>query len=192
MGIAKLKTDFQLLREHCIIIMQNYNTYTDLYFSGHNDLLLKTAYTFFNDIAEIMQRDWFLQVCKLMDSPETKRKGIVSENISIALINSQLLSEGLMCNNISSISDELLEYGEKIVPARHKRLAHLDRAHQISGAVLGITTEEELACFLENIQKYCDEVGRTIGLGPLDISCSSCAGDVNDLLKVLGEYWCHA
>lgn len=189
MGIVKLQNDFEMLRNYCIIIRRDFNTYYALFFSGSDDLLIKTASTFFNDIAEIMHRDWILQVCKLMDPAVTKRKGRVLENISIKLINSELENEGLMSQEISTISDSLFTYGKKIIPARHKRLAHFDREHQICGAVLGATTEKELEAFLENIQKYCDAVGRAIGLGPLDFSSSSCAGDVQNLLKVLRDYY---
>ncbi len=189
MGKTKLQNDFVMLRDHCIIIRRDYNTYNDLFFSGSDDLLIKAASTFFNDIAEIMQRDWILQVCKLMDPAVTKRKGTDLENISIDLINSQIENEGLMFQEISCISDSLIEYGKKIVPARNKRLAHLDRDHQISRTVIGATTEEELEVFLENIQKYCDAVGRAIGLGPLDFTDSSCPGDVHDLLRVLRDYY---
>ncbi|MBC8199954.1 MAG: hypothetical protein ISS67_01945 [Desulfobacterales bacterium] len=184
----KLIDDFCIFRDHCIIIRRDYNTYNDLFFSGVDKVLNKTAPVFFNDIAEIMHRDWMLQVCKLMDPSETKRKGKILENISIGLINSRLENEGLISDEISSTADALLKYGKKIVPARHKRLAHLDRDHQLSKAVLGATTEEELQNFLENIQKYCDTVGRAIGLGPLDFTSSSYAGDVHDLLRVLREY----
>lgn len=187
MGKMKLQNDFEMLREHCIIIRRNFNTYNALFFSDSDDLLIKTALTFFNDIAEIMQRDWILQVCKLMDPAVTKRKGTVLENISIELINSQLENEGLMRQEIYSISDALLAYGKKIVPARNKRLAHFDRDHQISGSILGATTEKELEAFMENIQKYCDAVGRAIGLDPLDFTSSSCPGDVHDLLRVLRD-----
>lgn len=189
MGKMKLQKDFEMFRDHCIIIRRDCNTYNALFFSGSNELLIKAASTFFNDIAEIMQRDWILQVCKLMDLAVTKRNEIVLENISIKLINLQLENEELMCQEISSISDALLAYGKKIVPTRHKRLAHFDRDYQIRGAVLGTTTEKELEAFLENIQKYCDAVGRAIGLGPLDFTSSSCLGDVHDLLRVLRDYY---
>ena len=185
----KLKNDFLMLRDHCIVIRRNFNTYNELFFSGSDDLLIKVASTFFNDIAEIMQRDWILQVCKLMDPAVTTVKRKVSENISIKLINSQLENEGFMCKEISSISDSLLAYGNMIITARHKRLAHFDREDQICAAVLGVTTEKELGAFLENIQQYCDAVGRAIGLGPLDFSSSNCPGDVLDLLRVLRDYY---
>lgn len=94
-----------------------------------------------------------------------------------------------MFDDISNISKSLLEYGQKLLPARHKRIAHFDRKHHISKTVLGETTEDELENFLINIQHYCDAVGRAIGLGPLDFTSSSCIGDVNDLLRILRDYY---
>jgi hypothetical protein len=151
-------------------------------------MLNKTAPVFFSDIAEIMNRDWKLQVCKLMDPSQTKQKDKISENISINLINSHLENEKLMTEEISGIANVLLEYGKKIISLRNKRLAHLDREHQHRNTVLGDTTVEELNNFIENIQKYCDAVGRAIGCGPLDFTGSSCPGDVYDLLEILRRY----
>ncbi|HEC60060.1 hypothetical protein LCGC14_0584850 [marine sediment metagenome] len=87
---SKLISDFKLLRDHCIDLRQNYNTYTQLYNEENRALLSKVAATFFSDIAEIMHRDWILQACKLMDSASTKRNGNVLENITIRLIDEQL------------------------------------------------------------------------------------------------------
>ena len=83
--------------------------------------------------------------------------------------------------------DSIKNHGEKIKPARHKRLAHYDREHQVKGIALGQTTNEELLNFMQDIQHYCDLVGEAIGIGPLDFSCSSCKGDVLDLLKYLHD-----
>lgn len=187
MVAEKLKNDFESLREHCVVIRRNYNTYNDLFFSGNDELLIKSASTFFNDIAEILHRDWILQVCKLMDPASTKRKGQVLENISIELINSQLEEHGLLSDEISVVSEVLNKYGEKLVPARHKRLAHFDREHHEKAIRLGETTEQELEGFLINLQKYCDLVGNSIGLGPLDFSSSGYPGDVQDLINVLSR-----
>ena len=106
-----------------------------------------------------MQRDWILQVCKLMDPAISNSKDTRVENVSIDLIDSQLRTNGLMLPEIIAASDELRQYGKKLVPARHKRLAHFDRDHQLNRTVLGETTEEELLCFLMNIQRYSDLVG---------------------------------
>ena len=184
----KLHDDFKMLREHLIIIRRNYNTYYELFFSGNDEVLIKTASAFFNDIAEIMQRDWVLQVCKIMGPPETTRGKMKFENITIKLIDRQLQSQALMNDKIETISNSILSYGKKLLPARHKRLAHFDREHQINKTVLGATSEAELHQFLCDIQKYGDEVGRIIGIGPLDFSTSCCEGDVSDLITVLKNY----
>ncbi|MGA3084046.1 MAG: hypothetical protein ABSE95_04575 [Thermodesulfobacteriota bacterium] len=185
--MSKIQEDFELLRNHCIELRQNFNTYTDLFNEENRKILSRVAATFFSDIAEIMQRDWILQACKLMDPATTKRKGIELENITIRLINKQLKTCSLLTPEIQKVTESILEFGEKIKPARHKRLAHYDREHQVKGITLGQTSEEELLNFTKDIQQYCDLVGNAIGVGPLDFSNSSCKGDVLDLLKFLHE-----
>lgn len=185
MSQPKLIGDFALFRQHCTVLRQNYNTYTELFQEENRDLLDRVAPTFFSDLAEIMHRDWILQTCKLMDPANTKRKGDVLDNVSINLINEQLEQCGLLNQAIKDLSQEILEYGNKIKPARDKRLAHYDRDHQINNITLGATTEQELANFLESIQRYCDEVGIAVGVGPLDFSGSGCKGDVLDFIKYL-------
>jgi hypothetical protein len=141
--------------------------------------------------------DFPLQLFLLKDTGRVSANEMKSNSWQFCLIfsliiNLELESEGLMCQEISNISVELLAYGKKILPARRKRITHFDRDHQISGTVLGATTEKKLEAFLENIQRYCDTVGRAIGLGPLDFTSSNGSGDVRDLLKILRDYYKNA
>lgn len=183
MDTTKLQQDFSILRDHCVGIRQSYNTYTDLFNKDNESLLTKVAPIFFSDIAEIMQRDWILQFCKIMDKAEMHGK----ENITIDLINKQLENQSLFSSGIEETSKKLIKYGNKLKSARNKRLAHYDREHQINSIVLGETTKQELNDFLVNIQVYCDDVRNAIGSGPLDFTGSGCKGDVLDLLKYLRE-----
>jgi len=187
MSDSKLVQDFKHLRTHCIKLKHSFVTYNRLFNESNRDLLGAVAPTFFSDIAEIMHRDWVLQACKLMDPSDTKRKGMILENITIKLINKQLDSSGLLSTTISSLADSLLVYGEKIKPARDKRIAHFDRDHQLSENLLGSTSELELAEFITNLQEYCDQVGIALGIGPLDFGSGGCKGDVLDLLKCLKQ-----
>lgn len=187
--LQKLIGDFYMFREHCIIIRRDYNTYNDLFFSGVDELLMKTAPTFFNDIAEIMCRDWLLQVCKIMDPPIKKIKGIEYETISVELLNTQLRKENLLPEQIKKLSSQILAYGDLIKPARNERIAHFGRNSAVSGIVLGEHEEESLRDFLAHLQQYCDEVGRAIGVGPLDFSASGCRGDVRDLIMIFRQYF---
>lgn len=182
----KLSLDFKILRDQCTIIQRDFNTYHALFFSDcSGELLTKTARIFFTDLSEIMQRDWIVQVCKIMDPATTQIKGEILENISFKLINKQLLQEKIFSKEISLITNSILAYGEKITPARNKRLTHFDREAHVNKITLGETTTLEIHTFLNNIQKYCDAVGSALGIGPLDFSASDCPGDVHDLLTVL-------
>ena len=181
MTTEKLKCDFEGLRDLCILIRQEYNTYIDLFNEENRDLLSKVAATFFSDIAQIMRRDWVLQACKIMDPAET----FGSENMTINLINKQLQEQSLYNSDIGDTSNSLKSYYLKLKPVRNKRLAHHDRNSHINETVLGETTESELDDFLRDIQVYCDQVGTSIGVGPLDFSGSGCSGDVLDLIKYL-------
>ena len=181
----KLIQDFTALRDILIIIRRDYNTYDSLYRDENQLLLSLVAPTFFSDIAEILNRDWNLLVGKIMDPAETTVKNEKRENLTIRLINAQLKDVGLLSDEIYSVSSSILNYGESLKPARDKLLALFDRDIALSGKELGGTSKEDFDSFLENIQIYSDLVGTQIGVGPLDFSCSSCSGDVYDLLKYL-------
>lgn len=176
---------FQHLREHCIRLRRDFNTYSDLFNEQSREVISITAPTFFTDIAEILQRDWVLQACKLADPPTSKRKDGIHCNISVQLLDQELRHIWLLSTAILDIGTAIVEYGEKLKPARDKHIAHFDYAHQIQDTILGETSESELLNFLENMQRYCDLVGEALGVGPLDFSSSGCPGDALDLLKFL-------
>jgi AbiU2 len=183
---------FGHFREHCIRLKRDYNTYSDLFNDSTREVLSKTAPTFFTDIADILQRDWILQACKLSDPPESKRKDGIHYNITVQLLNQSLERMGLLSTGISNTGRSIVEYGEKLKPARDKYIAHFDYEHQIQGIPLGETSEPELLKFIDDIQQYCDLVGEALGVGPLDFSSSGCAGDALDLLMHLKRACLHA
>lgn len=187
MSISKLKEDFENIKQHCINIVHAHYTYRKLFHSGNTNLLSKVAAHFFSTLADIMHKDLLLQSSKLMDPATTKIASQQVENLTIKLINEQLLKEDLMTQKIECISKKILDYGEKIKPARSKRIAHFDREYQINNDILGGRTEEEVDQFLENLQYYCDEVGLALGLGQLDFGPGTCKGDVVDFLKYIEQ-----
>jgi hypothetical protein len=181
----KLIDDFKQLRECFIILRRDFNTYNALFCDENRSLLTAVAPTFFSDISEILQRDWILQVVKLMDAAVTNVRGKNRENLTIKLINEQLENESLITEEIRIKTEEILEYGNFLTPARHRSLAHRDRECHVENIPLGATTAEQLELFIKNIQVYSDLVGIQIGVGPLDFSSSGCRGDVYDFLRYL-------
>jgi len=184
--MEKLKLDFEAFRDQAIEVRKENNLYCNLFSEENRDILSNVASTFFTDIAVIIHRDWKLQVCKIMDSAEMNGR----ENITIDLINLQLGGENLLNADIKNTTEKLKRFGKKLNAARNKRLAHTDREAHFNGQPLGGTSEDEHSEFLSELQKYCDQVGVLIGLGPLDFSSSPCRGDELDLLrklKVIGK-----
>lgn len=183
----KLIDDFEQLRECLIVIRRDYNTYNALYCDASMALLTATAPVFFADIGEILQRDWILQVVKLMDPAVTNVRGEQRENLTIQLVVQQLNIEALITDAIRLTSKAILDYGELIKPLRNSTLAHRDRECHFKGIVMGATTDEQLYEFIENIQRFADLVGVQIGVGPLDFSSTGCKGDIYDFLRCLRE-----
>ena len=190
----KLKNNFEHLRECLILVRRDYNTYNALYCDANKELMTATAPTFFTDIGEILQRDWMLQVVKLMDPAVTEVRGEQRENLTIRLVVKQLETEGLLTDEIRNKSKAILHYGKLIKPARNRTLAHRDRQcyfkAYFEGIAMGATTDEQLYEFIENIQSFADLVGSQIGVDPLDFSSSGCKGDAYDLLRCLRESQC--
>jgi hypothetical protein len=185
MPIHKLRKDFELIKWQFFDIKNNYNTYTALFNDENRNLLTATAPKFFTDVAEMMKQDWILQVSKIMDRANTDIRGINMENLTIKLIDKQLIECSLETKEISLISTRILKYGNKLQPARNKLIAHNDREHQINGKVLGKTSEAELQQFLADIQKYCDLVSEALEIESFDFTSTHFSEDVNKLIKVL-------
>jgi hypothetical protein len=106
-------------------------------------------------------------------------------NLSISAINEVLDVTGFLTPIISSISDALHSYRAFVKPARNQLLSHIDQETVLKGKPLGGHDPDEVVIFFENLQKYCDEVGIALGVGPLDFRTTSHKGDVVDLLSHL-------
>lgn len=184
-ALQKLIDDFEQLRECLINVRRDYNTYNALYCDENRPLLTAIAPTFFTDVAEILERDWILQVVKLMDPAITTVRRKDRENLTFQLINQQLEDESLLTDEIQNRAKAIRGYGKLLKPARHRTLAHRDRECHFEGIAMGGTTNTQLKEFVQNIQDYSDLVGIQIGVGPLDFSSSGCKGDVYSLLQYL-------
>jgi hypothetical protein len=156
-----------------------------LYDSGPEVLktLSATAYIFFGDLSRILSEYFCLQACKITDPAETGGR----TNLSMAHIDSILHAANLMTQDVERLSGELLRYRQLIAGARNRLISHLDRATALKGEPIGAHAKEALEAFVENLQLYCDAVGRAVGVGPLDFRVSPGPGDTLDLIRILEE-----
>ncbi len=176
---------FLAFREECIWLRICYNTYADLYESGDQviETLSVTANIFFGDLSRILSEYFCLQACKITDPEKTCGK----PNLTVDHINVLLRESNLMTDHIDRYSSELHHYRDLVVGARNRLIAHSDREAVLKGLTLGMHTKQEMEAFVENLQLYCDAVGRTVGTGPLNFCETSGPGDVLDLIGFLQE-----
>jgi hypothetical protein len=176
---------FNAFREQCIWLRNCYNIYRLLYEGGERtDAALRaSAILFFRDLNVILIDYVLLQVCRITDPPQSKGR----PNLTVAQIDSRLRAAGQMTDVIARRSDGLIRYRSIVNDARNKLVSHADLKSILSGPTVGAHTKEEVDRFFEDLQEYCDEVGRAMGAGPLDFRTQSGPGDVLDLIRVLRD-----
>lgn len=174
---------FLQFREECIWLRVCYNTHEALFSNEQaEEILRRSAPLFFQDINRVLHEYIILRVCVITDPART---GTKLENLTVEAINIELGNLGLLTGKIQSLAEALQGYRTKVESARNKLISHLDRGAALGQAELGAHLPEEVHAFYENLQEYCDEVGRALGVGPLDFRVSSGPGDALDLLRFL-------
>lgn len=178
---------FVAFREQCITFRIHYNTFEYLFGDGADlDLLTRTAVHFFSDLNNLLRVQLVLSVCRLTDPAQTRVKKSMRDNLTVLQVNAACASAGVpLSAEAQRLSDVMHRYRELVVDARNMLISHLDRDTIIQGTTLGGHTKAEADEFLEALQGYCDEIGRAVGVGPLDFRHSPGAGDVIDLVTAL-------
>lgn len=164
-------------------LQNTFNTYQALFEGGNgNDQLLKeSAAHFFRDLSDWLVQLIYLQMGRLTDPARSlKKQNLTVEHIVASLEELELLNE-----EIVSISKSIDIFRKKIIPARNKAIAHLDLKAFRDVITHGEHEKSDAYMFHADLNKFTDEVGRVIGVGPLDYSVQSGGGDVFDLLRLL-------
>jgi len=184
MRSKKLVDAFLAFRNDCIWLQTIYNTFSDLYQSESHDvteLMDATAPAFFSDLNIILADYFVLQVCRVTDPPAT----CGHLNLTAFGINDLLQKHRALTPEITSAAEGLLPFRERLIDARNKLGAHADLQAILAGQPLGSHTDVEREAFFSSLYLYVDEVGITLGVGPLDFRSTAAAGDALDLIRCL-------
>ncbi len=179
----ELVKKFEHFREECIWLTNCYNLYRNLYEGGESTdgVLDRVAPAFFHDLNRIVVEYIFLQICKITDPAQSKRR----QNLTVANLNERLDALGLLTQDLRDLRAELDGYRALIILARNKLISHLDWQAVQEGKTLGEHEAVEVTRFFACLFRYTDLVGEACGVGPLDYSVSACRGDAIDLLRAL-------
>lgn len=183
MTMPPLEETFLAFREQCIWLQTCFNTYVGLYESGEetSGVMSAAAPLFFHDLNLILGAYCLLQVCRLTDPPRSSGR----DNLTVKHINALLTAENKFTPEIPSAAEGLAHYRSLIRDSRNWIISHADKRTLIEGLPIGAHSQVDVLAFFDNLYRYVDEVGRVVGVGPLDFRCSSGSGDQLDLLRHL-------
>ena len=182
----ELQQEFETLRNQAIYLIQTFNTYNDLFFSGPEveRILRKSAEMFFGDINIMMIEYLTLLVCRLTDPPKTSGK----TNLTIQHMNELLRENNFLTPEIETLSDSIMAYRELLEPVRNKIVAHMDRDTYIQDLALGGHSKEDMNKFFENdLLQYFEKVAESIGVGLIGSLNTRGSGDAISLCAYIEE-----
>jgi hypothetical protein len=129
--------------------------YTELFEDEQTQVLMqKTASSFFGDLSRIMHGYLLLELTKITDPAKTCGQ----ENLTIDNLIEGIEWPSDIRKELEALRDKTKPFSNRILPARHKLLAHLDKQTVLADRTLGEFPEGEEKQFLKTLQRFCDVI----------------------------------
>jgi hypothetical protein len=112
---------------------------------------LGIAPIFFSDLRALFVRNLVLEVCKIADPARTG--GRTNLTVKFLIEHSDFSSTPATLDRLKRLSDSIHAFRDKIVPARNRLIAHLDRESQF-GQPLGGAPQEDWLQFWFDLQDF--------------------------------------
>jgi len=171
--------------DQCYTIRALYKEYIFLYESGNKerlDLLDKTARDFFHDLQGILIDRIFLGVCKITD-PVASRKNI---NLTIKYILKEIEQDAKENLGLEELSNEIHEFRNLIVEARHKIIVHSDLDTIKCDKRLGAFSKSDDDKFWRNLQEFVNKIHNHYFKSPFIFDdVVDCTSNAEDLVLAL-------
>ena len=157
MCLAKLtvsKDDVKAFCDTCVLLRSLWRHYQIL-FEGSNlkrELLQSIAPIFFGDIHALFVRHLVLEICKITDLVGTM--GRTNLTVKFLIEYSDFSSAPNTLDRLKRLSDSMHAFRDKIVPARNRFIAHLDRESVQLGQSLGGASQEGWLQFWLDLEDF--------------------------------------
>jgi AbiU2 len=148
------KDDVMAFCDTCVLLRSLWRHYQFL-FEGSDakrELLQGIAPIFFGDIHALFGRHLVLEICKITDRVRTM--GHTNLTIKFLVEYSDFSSAPNTFYKLKRLSNSMHAFRDKIVPARDKFIAHLDRESVLLGQSLGGAPQEEWLQFWIDLQDF--------------------------------------
>jgi hypothetical protein len=148
------------------------------------DRMHRAAPVFFGDLSQMFNRSIILEVCKITDP--AKMHGNDNLTIAFLLQHYNLNSD----RRLTELEARINVFRKKLLPARHKRIAHSDRTAAFSKEALGAAPREDWNQFWLDLQDLVDIIHKKVVGTPFLINGVAMLSDVDGLLKALKHGEC--
>jgi hypothetical protein len=152
--------------------------------NDERDRMHRIAPVFFGDLNRIFVEYIILQVCKITDP--AKMHGNENHTIAFLLQHYGLDSD----QRLKDVEARIVVFRKKLLPARHKRIAHSDRSAAFSKEAYGAAPQEDWNQFWLDLQDLVDVIHRKVVGTSFLINGVSMLSDVNGLHKALNHSKC--
>jgi hypothetical protein len=148
------KDDVKAFCDTCVLLRSTWEHYRIL-FEGSDrkrELLQGIAPTFFGDLHALFVRHLVLEICKITDPARTMGR----ENLTIKFLikHSDFSSAPTTLDKLKRLSGSIHAFRDKIVPARNRFIAHLDRESVQLSQSLGGAPQEDWIQFWIDLQDF--------------------------------------
>jgi len=152
--MSTTKENVQAFANSCVLLRSQWQHFRIL-FEGSDlkrELLQTTAPTFFADLNHLLIEHLVLHICRLTDNAQTKgRKNLT---VKFLIEHSDFSNAPHTLDKLKAISASIDAFRQKILPARHRFISHLDLEAVRLDRSLGAASDAEWNQFWLDLQDF--------------------------------------
>ena len=178
--------DIETFANYCVFMRSIYLHTRELFETSSiedRSLMQRTAGTFFGDLNRVLNEYVILQVCKITDPAHDRNND--NHTIAFLLKHYDFSSDPPILKRLTELHASMQAFRQKILPARHKLISHLDRAAILAARPLDAATDEEWSQFWLDLQDFICIVHRKVIDSSFHLNGVAGRSDAGDLLKAL-------
>jgi hypothetical protein len=187
----KMDDDIGAFAHHCVYMRSVYLHGKALFETSSAEDRVRmsvAAPILFPDINRVLIEYTILQVCRITDAAKD-RQGNENHTVAFLLAKYDFSGDPNKQRRLADLNGAIQAFREKLLPARHKRIAHADRGAVFDLASYGQAPDQEWSQFWLNLQDLVLIIYEKVHGEPFYIN-GGMLSDADGLLKALKEAAC--
>jgi hypothetical protein len=191
-GTPQSAEDIKAFADHCVFMRSVYLHGCILFETStvaEKGMMERAATGFFGDLNRVLIEYMIQQICKITDPASDIRKN-ENHTVEFLLQHYNFSSEPETVEKLQNLNIKLKSFRAKLLPARHKFIAHADRAAILDGRILGAAPKGDWDQFWIDLQDLVSTIHKVIVGSPFEINSVAMLSDADGLLNALKHGVC--